>query len=444
MNLPAARGPAAREDRAMPSERALGDTGQPDGAPTPTPRSRLWQIDAVRGLMLVLMTCTHVPTRFVSPLGQPFGYVSAAEGFVLLSAFMAGWVYTGRHQKSGAPEMRNAVLKRVLKIYLSQAALLFFLFSAVSVIGLASKQSAVTDLVSFYLSHPVEAIAGSLLLVYNPPLLDILPMYILFMLASSAVLVFAARHGWIGLMAVSAALWIGAQFGLGHALYAAVVAATGLDIPLAETGAFEILAWQLLWMVGLWMGTTYATKGTLGRIPRAAVAAALVIGAAGFVWRHAIGQAAFPGHAWLNLLIDKWRLGPLRLIDLFALVALAMHFEPWLTRRLPRVKPLEQLGAASLPVFCTHLVIALLALAVLGNPTPDRPVGSDIGLLTASFALLYLVALVSERIDRHAARVKAGFAAARAAREARGAARRSAVNAGVRRSPLSRWRNRQR
>ena len=31
--------------------------------------------------MLVLMTLTHVPTRFSSPAGQPFGYVSAAEGF---------------------------------------------------------------------------------------------------------------------------------------------------------------------------------------------------------------------------------------------------------------------------------------------------------------------------------------------------------------------------
>lgn len=416
----------------------------PAAGGSPKPRKRLWQIDAVRGLMLVLMTCTHVPTRFVSPLGQPFGYVSAAEGFVLLSAFMAGWVYTGRHQKSGAPEMRNAFLKRVLKIYLSQAALLFFLFSAVSVIGLASKQSAVTNLVSFYLHHPVEAVVGALLLVYNPPLLDILPMYILFMLASAAVLVFASRHGWKGLMAVSVALWVGAQFGLGHTLYSAVVAATGLDIPLAETGAFEILAWQLLWMVGLWMGTTYATAGTLGRIPRSAVAAAIVIGAIGFVWRHVIGQAAFLDHPSLNLLIDKWRLGPLRLLDLFALVALAMHFEPWLTRHLPRVKPLEQLGAASLPVFCTHLVIALLALAVLGNPTPDRPIAIDIGLLLSSFALLYSVALLSERIDKHTARVKAGFAAAKAARESRLALRRSSFSAGARRSPLSRWRNRPR
>ena len=81
---------------------------------TPGDRGRLWQVDALRGLMLVLMTLTHVPTRWSSPAGQPFGYVSAAEGFVLLSAFMAGWVYTARAEEErhrrdapGLPQARR-------------------------------------------------------------------------------------------------------------------------------------------------------------------------------------------------------------------------------------------------------------------------------------------------------------------------------------------------
>ena len=53
---------------------------------------RRWEIDLLRGLMLVLMTLTHLPTRVTDPLGQLFGYVSAAEGFVLLSGYMAGLV----------------------------------------------------------------------------------------------------------------------------------------------------------------------------------------------------------------------------------------------------------------------------------------------------------------------------------------------------------------
>jgi hypothetical protein len=59
-------------------------------APRAGASQRYWEVDALRGLMLVLMTVTHLPSRLTDPLGQPFGFVSAAEGFVLLSAFMAG------------------------------------------------------------------------------------------------------------------------------------------------------------------------------------------------------------------------------------------------------------------------------------------------------------------------------------------------------------------
>jgi hypothetical protein len=55
---------------------------------------RYREIDALRGLKLALMTVTHLPTRLADPLGQPFGWVSAAEGFVLLSGFTAGLVYS--------------------------------------------------------------------------------------------------------------------------------------------------------------------------------------------------------------------------------------------------------------------------------------------------------------------------------------------------------------
>ena len=405
---------------------------------------RLWQIDALRGLMLVLMTFTHVPTRFVSPMGQPFGYVSAAEGFVLLSAFMAGWIYTQRQMKSGEDEMRTAFLKRVLKIYLAQAALLFFLFFAVAMVGLVVQRDEVTNLVSFFLQQPIAAFVGALLLVYNPPLLDILPMYILLMLASPLALVHGARHGWLGLLAGSVVIWLATQFGLSRALYDIVVHLTGLPIPLAETGAFHILAWQMLWMLGLWMGASYAAGTHVTVFPPWLVACAAGLALTGFVWRHAVGQAPFLGDAVLNLLFDKWRLGPLRVINLLALLVLAVHFAPWLRTHLPRVRVLETLGAASLPVFCAHLVIALLALTAFGEPKPTRPWSLDVAILAVSFALLYVVAWISERVDRHAARVRAGFAAKRAERARARAAGADGVSEGARKWPLSRGRNRRR
>ena len=102
-------------------------------APPSTPHgARLWEVDALRGLMQVLMTITHLPTFASTPTGQPFGFVSAAEGFVMLSAFMAGLVYSTRALQDGIAVMRSAFLMRALKIYGCQAALLIFLFTVIA------------------------------------------------------------------------------------------------------------------------------------------------------------------------------------------------------------------------------------------------------------------------------------------------------------------------
>jgi hypothetical protein len=373
-----------------------------------TAMDRRFDLDALRGLMLVLMTFTHLPTRFADPLGQPFGFVSAAEGFVMLSGFMAGMVYTGRARREGVPRMRRAFLERALKIYACQAALLLFLFTTIAAIGVLAEQSAVKDLLSFYLVRPKAAVVGSLMLIYNPPLLDILPLYIVFMLASPVLLQHGLRHGWTAILGASIVLWVAAQFDLGRSLYQALVAVTQVPVPFRETGAFELFAWQFLWVLGLWMGSQYATREAPPTVfPRWLVALAIGVALAGFVWRHAVGQTPWPGFEALNLAFDKWHLGPLRLIDFFALLVLAMRYGPALLARLPRLTWLEILGAASLPVFCAHLVLALLVLAVAGEPHAGRPVAMDLAILGASFAVLYAVALATRRIDRYAGGLRA-------------------------------------
>jgi hypothetical protein len=383
---------------------------------SPTPMERRHDLDALRGLMLVLMTFTHLPTRFADPLGQPFGFVSAAEGFVMLSGFMAGLVYTGRARRDGVPVMREAFLKRALKIYVCQAALLLFLFTTVAVIGVMAEQHAVRDLMSFYLLRPKAALVGSLMLIYNPPLLDILPLYIVFMLASPVLLLHGLRHGWGGILGASVALWLAAQFDLGRAIYGAAVALTHLPIPFRETGAFEIFAWQFLWVLGLWMGSSRAEPDApTTEFPRWLLRLAIGVALVCLIWRHAIGQTPWPGHDAVNLAFDKWHLGVLRLIDFFALLVLAMHYGPALVRRLPRLRYLEVMGAASLPVFCAHLVLALLVLAVAGAADEARAPWIDLAILGVSFAVLYLVALASRRIDRYAAALRARVKAERSA-----------------------------
>jgi len=375
-------------------------------------------LDAVRGLMLVLMTLTHLPTRWSDPFGQPFGYVSAAEGFVMLSAYMAGMVYTGRGLQEGVPAMRRAFLQRALKIYGCQAALLLFLFSFIAAFGLGAENPDVRYLISYYLREPLTAFWSALLLVHNPPLLDILPLYIVFMLASPWVLAWGLTRGWGGVLAASTLLWALAQFDFGTWAYGVLQGATGLPVPLRETGSFEMFGWQFLWVFGLYMGAGAARGEPAPTFPRWIVVFALAYALATLVWRHAVGQVPFGPNEALNAPWDKWHLGPLRLINFFALLVLAMRFGPALMARLPRQRWLELLGAASLPVFCTHLVLVLIALLAVGAPKPERPLAIDAAILLASFAVLTVVAAISGRLDAYATAFKARRAARRSARRA--------------------------
>jgi len=369
-------------------------TISPFACAAPPASSRRWELDALRGLMLVLMTSTHLPTWFSIPAGQPFGFVSAAEGFVFLSAYMAGLVYTQRAVRDGIPAMRRAFLRRALVIYACQAACLLFLFTVIAALGMKFPQPAANNLMSFYLHAPLTGLWTGLLMIYNPPLLDILPVYIVFMLASPWILSHVLQGGWKTVIWASIALWGAAQFGLSRVLYDGLVAATGLPVPFRETGSFETFAWQLLWVLGLCLGAYHARVPSDRRVVfqpwlvKAAVGIAIVF----FVWRHMTGLEPFAQGDPLNLWFDKWHVGPLRLLDFLALVVVLLHCGGWLTRHLPRMRLLETLGAASLPVFCAHLVIVLVALAVVGESHPCRPPWFDPLMFGLSIAAMYAVA----------------------------------------------------
>lgn len=375
-------------------------------APLPSTGSRHWELDALRGLLLVLMTLTHMPTAFSLPLGQPFGFVSAAEGFVFLSALMVGRVHGGLAERQGLAAMQRAVFGRVRRIYLCQLGLLLLAFTVIAWLGLRHHQGGVTGLLEFYLAQPLTAVVAAALLVHNPPLLDILPMYIVFMLLTPWCLAVARRQGWALLLCGSALLWLAEQWNAGAVLHS--ILADWSPVPYRDMGAFHWLAWQALWVAGLWLGTR---RTPLPRLPTALVVAAAVYALVMLVWRHNIGQDPMPGVPAVALLFDKWGLGPLRVLNFASLLVLLLAFGPALSRALPRLAPLELMGRHSLAVFCTHVVVALFTLAFFGSTEVHRPWTTDAVLLLGAFAALLAVALrLEERRQRR--RSRPGFTSA--------------------------------
>ena len=356
-------------------------------------------LDALRGLFLVLMTLTHMPTSLQSALGQPLGQISAAEGFVLLSAFLAGQVYLRRGLRLGFDGMRQSLWARAGTVYRHHLALFAFGISMVLVVGMVNGRDAVTNLFTQYLSHPVSSAGAALVFVYQPPLLDILPMYVMFLLLTPWVLECARRYGWGGPLAASVAIWAAALMGLRTGFYDVALAWT--QVPLPATGSFNVFAWQFMWVIGLWLGTarTLGHESPL-KVSRRTLVLVAVLAASFFAWRHIAGQVPFgltpegaPTPA--NRLTDKWDLGPLRLMNVFSLAVLIAAVGPAVTRRLP-LGGLALLGRSSLPVFSAHIACCLLALACFGEPTAANTVWQDGALILASLLAMYATAYLHQ------------------------------------------------
>jgi hypothetical protein len=213
-------------------------------------------------------------------------------------------------------------------------------------------------------------------------------MYIIFLMATPIALYVGRRWNWNFVLIPSCLIWVLAQFGLRAAIYGQMVHAAGLQIPLNEMGAFDLLAWQFLWAVGLWIGVGSSASVFKVLTSKMSVIAAVLV-AAFFFLRHPILHVHFDGWLWSGLL-DKWRLGVLRLLDFSSFAILFAVSRSWLARWLT-IAPLVSLGKASLEVFCAHLLFCFAALSFAGDGT-GLPAWMQSALVSTTLIGLYLVA----------------------------------------------------
>lgn len=176
-------------------------------------------IDVLRGTLLVLMTMTHLPTVWSGLFGEPLGFISAAEGFVFLSAFMAGKIFTQYQHRAGVHAASRWIRLRALRLYALHMALMLLAFTVIAWIAIHFHRPAAANLLDFYFSAPRKAVVTGAMLIYQPALLDILPMYVLFCVVTPYVMRASLRWGWSRVIGVSAIVWMAAQFGLRRTLH---------------------------------------------------------------------------------------------------------------------------------------------------------------------------------------------------------------------------------
>jgi hypothetical protein len=366
------------------------------------------------------MAINHIPSDLRAYTDHIFGFVSAAEGFVFLSGLMAGYVYARKFFRNGFEAARRACVQRTTVIYRYHLGAYIAVFAGVVAFGFGHGVFPENTPEEF-VAHPWLSLLLGPLLVLQPSLFDILPLYCVLLLATPWILRACAegRRGWI--LLGSFQLWALTNFFSPQTpfLYGPV-----------NTGAFNLGAWQLLFVVGAVFGFNWAekerdasyaigaknaspntpnTKSPAHAVPagnedhdnaraRPAEAAyvlptppagvlAALLGVAVFLYamRHALIDTGLPQSA-IDWLANKNNLAPLRLLNdtiLFYLVYMAVS-------RFPRViswRPLAWLGQASITVFAVHVVTAYVIQAhpeTFSETASGRTLGTTI-MLAALF-----------------------------------------------------------
>ncbi len=357
----------------------------------PSAPARRNELDILRGALLVQMAVTHLPTRLSEYTSQPFGFLSSAEGFVFLSAFLVGSTYSRKLIERGGDYVREKLWKRASKLYAAHIGLLLFLFTIVAAIAVFSGRPELHNHLSIYFQAPVRASLAGPLLLYQPPLLDILPMYIVFLALTPPLLAFAARRGWWPILSVSGALWLFAQLDGRRLLYNKVSAAVGMPLPLEAFGAFDWFGWQLVWIAGLWLGSRRARRPTGAPARRTVQLVVATAVAAGFLlWRYHGGFGVDVNSA----LADKWHVGAVRVINFAALAYVINHAVlPYLAGlRLRVLSMLAMLGRASLVVFTAHVPLCVLSRGLIVNDAAPLPVIEDALVVAVTLGIMLFVA----------------------------------------------------
>lgn len=358
------------------------------------------RIDLVRGAALLLIAIDHV-TDAVRDLGLPRGVLvptlrdlvwsDAAEVFVFVSGLTFARVYGPRLARDGFAASVKRAWRRAGQLYLANLGALAVVWSLLAVVAVgagawhAAAAPSPSPLVRYLeytgfaalLERPWAWLPHVLALHYGATGFDILPLYVVFLVVAPWLLAAFARQA-VWPLAASGALWLIVQ------LFPALNAP---DARFARGWFFNPLAWQLLFVVGLWVASRPGGRGASswwqrGLFPVAALVLVAVVGLRA-LHTHPVHDARWLGALSAfaaSLPLDKTPLAPLRLVSFGALALVtARGLSRWPALASSRVaSPFVVVGRHALPVFVFGLVASYgvdVALVLVGGGSLAYAVG---------------------------------------------------------------------
>ena len=317
--------------------------------PVEIPRD--FRLDLYRGFALWLIFLAHVPgTIFNRITPWNYGFSDPAEVFIFVSGYANAYVYGRVMEQRGFVVGGAQIVRRAFEAYVAQIFLFVILIG--EVFWLSHGSHAFDDATNIRILHerPDESILAVMQLKFMPVNMNVLPLYVVVLAVSPAV------------------LWLLRKMpALALALAATVYAAAnlfGLNFPSFPRGYwyFNPLAWQFLFVLGAWCGLGAADwVWTLVR-SRLVLILAAIYAVSVFVvflaWNSLNLGALVP--EWGLYAFGKTNLGVLRLLHFLALAIVADWLIPrdWPPLTWRALRPLILCGQHSLEVFCLGVTLA--------------------------------------------------------------------------------------
>jgi hypothetical protein len=327
-------------------------------------RPRDHRIDFLRGLALLIIFIDHIPQNLLALITlRNLGFSDAAEWFIFLSGYSGAYVFALRRERGGYLFAAVEMLRRVWTLYVAHIFVFVVYTAQVSFTAARFNNPLYFDELNMgaFLQEPHVAVLEALLLRFQPPFLDILPLYIVLMLSAPLMFALPWRRRWLWL-AGSILLYLGVQ------LFHWQLEGYPDDRP----WTFNPLAWQLLFTLGALLGEAATHGWRVIRPVRWLTAAAVIYlafaGVVALSWTISGVADSFPALLDDQLFpLDKTNLSPWRFAHILALV-----YVVWITTRPDSAlfrsrlaRPIVLCGQHSLGIFCLGVFLSMLGDVVL-------------------------------------------------------------------------------
>lgn len=323
------------------------------------------RLDLFRGLALWLIFVDHLPPSLLTWFTiRNYGFSDATEIFIFISGYTAAFVYGRAMLESGVVIATARILRRVWQIYVAHVFLFTIFLAEISYVATRFENPLYTEEMGImdFLKQPDVTIVQALLLRFRPVNMDVLPLYIVLMLALPFIL-------WSMKWRPDVTL------GLSVVLYA-VTWEFDLYLSAYPNGfwAFNPFAWQLLFVFGAWCALGGARR--MSRILSSRVTMWLAIAYLVASFYVTLTWYVPQLSQFMPKLIEQWMypinktdLDVLRFTHFLALAALTVRFLPrdWPGLKSPWLRPLILCGQHSLEIFCLGVFLAFAGHFILAE-----------------------------------------------------------------------------